>query len=85
MKRGKYVIVFCVIGIISLGFSGCGTMNLIKAELKMASGDYQEAITILKAYLEKEPDSVWGRTQLGKAYLHCATLLIMAQFLRKMG
>jgi tetratricopeptide (TPR) repeat protein len=83
MKRGKYVIVFCVIGIISLGFSGCGTMNLIKAELKMASGDYQEAITILKAYLEKEPDSVWGRTQLGKAYLHTEDLDLAIDSLSK--
>ena len=69
MKRGKYVIVFCIIGIISLGLSGCGTMDLIKADLKMQTGDYQEAITIYKDYLTKKPDSVWGRTQLGRAYL----------------
>ncbi|MBT8352501.1 MAG: tetratricopeptide repeat protein, partial [Deltaproteobacteria bacterium] len=74
MKRGKHVIVFCVIGIICLGFSGCGTVNLLKAELKMQTGDYQEAITILKAYLTEKPDSVWGRTQLGKAYLHIEDL-----------
>ena len=69
MKRGNYVIVFCLIGIICLGFSGCSTMDLLKAELKMQTGDYQEAITIYKAYLTKEPDSVWGNIQLGKAYL----------------
>ena len=74
MKRGKYVIVFCVIGIICLGFSGCGTMDLLKADLKMQTGDYQEAITLLKDYLTKKPDSVWARTQLGKAYLNIEDL-----------
>jgi len=74
MKRGKYAIVFCVIGIICLGFLGCGTVDLIKVEVKMQSGDYQEAITILKEYLTKEPDSVWARTQLGKAYLNLEDL-----------
>jgi TolB-like protein len=74
MKRPKYVIVFFVIGIICLGFSGCGTMDLLKAELKMQTGDYQEAIAILQAYLKEKPDSVWARTQLGKAYLHIEDL-----------
>jgi len=74
MKRGIYVIVFCLIGIISLGFLGCATMDLVKADVKMSTGDYQEAIAILKAYLEKEPDSVWARTQLGKAYLNIEEL-----------
>ncbi len=74
MKRGKYVIVLCVIGIISLGFSGCSTMDLLKAEMKMQTGNYQEAITILQAYLTEKPDSVWARTQLGKAYLHTEDL-----------
>ena len=83
MKRGKYVIMFCVIGIICLGFSGCSTMDLIKVELKMATGDYQEAITILQEYLTKEPDSVWGRTQLGKAYLHIEDLDLAIDSLSK--
>jgi len=83
MKRGKYVIVFCVIGIICLGFSGCGTVDVLKVELKMQTGDYQEAITILKAYLKKNPDSVWGRTQLGRAYLNIEDLDLAIDSLSK--
>jgi tetratricopeptide (TPR) repeat protein len=74
MKRGKHVIVFCVIGIICLAFSGCATMDLLKADVKMQTGDHQGAITILKAYLKNEPDSVYARTQLGKAYLNIEEL-----------
>ncbi len=69
MKRGLFIIVFGVIGIISLVFLGCATMDLVKADVKMSTGDYQGAIAILKAHIEKEPDSVWARTQLGKAHL----------------
>lgn len=74
MRIVKYVIVFCTIGIVSLGISGCGTMGLLKAELKIQTGDYQEAIAILQEHLTKEPDSVWARTQLGKAYLNTEEL-----------
>ncbi len=69
MQRTKYLFVFCVIGIFYLALSGCGAVDLIKAELKMQSGEYSEAIAIFKAHLVKSPDSVWVRTQLGKAYL----------------
>lgn len=74
MQRSNSVLIFCVIGVFYLGLWGCGTMDLLKADLKMHSGDYQEAITILQAYLVDNPDSVWGRTQLGKANLKLENL-----------
>ena len=70
MQKSKLVFIFCVIGFFFTGFLGCSTMNLIKADLKMATGDYQGAATILKAHLQKDPGSVWATTQLGVAYLH---------------
>ena len=70
MQKEKAVLVFCTIGLLCLGLWGCGTMDLVNADLKMQAGNYQEAITILKTHLDKEPSSIWGRTQLGVAYLH---------------
>jgi tetratricopeptide (TPR) repeat protein len=58
-------------------------MDLVKVELKMATGNYQEAITILQQYLTENPDSVWARTQLGKAYLHTEDLDLAIDSLEK--
>ena len=70
MQKGKLLLIICVIGFFFIGFLGCSTMNLVKADLKMATGDYKGAVTILQAYLKKDPRSVWATTQLGVAYLH---------------
>jgi tetratricopeptide (TPR) repeat protein len=83
MKKATYAIVLCAIATICLLFSGCATMDLVKVELKMATGEYQEAITILQEYLKNKPDSVWGRTQLGKAYLHTEDLDLAIDSLEK--
>ena len=83
MKRVKYAIVFCAMGIICLGFSGCSTVDVVKVEMKMQTGNYQEVIPILEDYLTKNPDSVWARTQLGKAYLHTEDLDLAIDSLEK--
>jgi tetratricopeptide (TPR) repeat protein len=54
--------------------SGCGGMELIKAEMQMAGQRYEQAIPAYKEYLKKYPDSVPVHNKLGFAYLKTGQL-----------
>jgi len=59
---------FLITGLIF--FVGCaGTVELTKAELKLGTKKYNEAIPLYKEYLAKQPNSALGHSKLGFAYL----------------
>lgn len=69
----KLVLGFLVTGLIF--FIGCGGIGeLTKAELKLGSKKYGEAIPLIKEYLIKQPDSAIGHSKLGFAYLKTGRL-----------
>ncbi|RPJ13716.1 MAG: tetratricopeptide repeat protein [Desulfobacteraceae bacterium] len=64
---------FLIAGLIF--FIGCGGFaELTKAELKLGSKKYDEAIPLYKEYLAKQPDSAIGHSKLGFAYLKTGRL-----------
>lgn len=69
MRIFRMLFVLSVLGVVCTSFLGCGTVDILKADLKMQSGNYPEAVAILKAHLAESPDSVLGRTTLGMVYL----------------
>lgn len=56
------------------GLSGCGTFGLIKADMMLDMGKYEETIPLYKQYLEKYPDSATAMSHLGFAYLKTGRL-----------
>jgi len=69
----KLVLGFLVTALIF--FIGCGGIGeLTKAELKLGSKKYGEAIPLIKEYLIKQPDSAIGHSKLGFAYLKTGRL-----------
>jgi len=54
---------------------GCGGIaEYTKAELKLGTKQYDEAITLYKEYLAKRPNSAIGHSKLGFAYLKTGRL-----------
>jgi len=54
---------------------GCGgAIELTKAELKLGTKKYDEAIPLYKEYLSKQPGSTIGHSKLGFAYLKTGRL-----------
>jgi len=63
-----------VLILLLISMSGCGEIELIKAEMKMAGEQYTPAIKIYREYLTKNPNSIDARNKLGFAYLKTGLL-----------
>ncbi|MBN2569861.1 MAG: tetratricopeptide repeat protein [Deltaproteobacteria bacterium] len=57
-----------------ISLSGCGGIELIKADMQMAGEQYAPAIQIYREYLTKNSDSIEARNKLGFAYLKTGQL-----------
>ncbi|HEU18923.1 MAG TPA: tetratricopeptide repeat protein [Deltaproteobacteria bacterium] len=64
--------------ILAMSLAGCGAMtremNLIRAEMKLSTRQYEDSIPFYKAYLAENPDSPDARSRLGFAYLKIGKL-----------
>ena len=73
MTNKKLILGFLITGLIF--FIGCGGIaELTKAELKLGTKKYDEAIPLYKEYLAKQPNSAMGHSKLGFAYLKTGRL-----------
>jgi tetratricopeptide (TPR) repeat protein len=69
----KLILGFLITGLIF--FIGCGGMaEFTKAEYKLGTKKYDEAIPLYKEYLAKQPNSAIGHSKLGFAYLKTGRL-----------
>ena len=55
-----------------VGLTGCS--GLMKADMQMSAGHYQEAISLYEGYLAENPKEILGRSRLGYAYLRTGRL-----------
>ncbi|RPH49156.1 MAG: tetratricopeptide repeat protein, partial [Desulfobacteraceae bacterium] len=73
MNSKKVIYGFIITGLMIL--IGCGGIaELTKAELKLGTKNYDEAIPLYKEYLAKQPNSAIGHSKLGFAYLKTGRL-----------
>ena len=69
----KFLSGFLITGLVFM--VGCGgVVEFTKAELKLGTKKYDEAIPLYKAYLAKKPNSAIGYSKLGFAYLKTGRL-----------
>lgn len=73
MINKKFALGLLITGLVFI--FGCGGFTeLTRAELKLGSKKYDEAIPLYKEYLAKKPDSVTARSKLGFSYLKTGRL-----------
>ncbi|MBU0545346.1 MAG: tetratricopeptide repeat protein [Proteobacteria bacterium] len=73
ITNNRLILGFLLTGLVF--FIGCGGIaELTKAELKLGTKNYAEAIPLYKEYLAKQPDSALGHSKLGFAYLKTGRL-----------
>ncbi len=72
IKRRLGFFLICALAVCCL--AGCSAMELVKADFKMSQEAYDEAIPILEAYIQKNPDAVDELNKLGFACLKSGKL-----------
>ncbi len=68
-KQRKTQMLLLTVALAAVIFTGCGMMDLIKVEVMISQGKYNEVIPILEKYVAENPDAVEARSRLGFAYL----------------